>query len=405
LDASEDKALRLSGRLAAVSNTRWWTAVFLAALAARLAWLGAWQALDLVSRFGYDPYVSIAKHWVGMGPPLLDVTHPPLYSAWVAVLFTLLGRPSLLAVQLLNVVLSSLSCLLIGFWAERAGSKALGRLAGLWAAFDPLLIFFAAQVQSEPFFIFVELLFFAVLLRAENPPSTPAAFGLGVLGGLVSLARSVFGPFAPFLFVSLFWPARRERRAALWLLLFAGWALAPGLWGLRNLSRHGAFIPLAINGGWNLWEGFSLDREEVRRRPYEMGDELERAGIARDDAVRAGEHFSRKTKAFILEHPAGAAKIIAGKFFLYWRPWPYDPHDARARAVIGVYFIVLFLLAAAGLPRLWRLPAFGPVLALFICLSLLHSVFFTSLRYRSPLEPFLCVFAAAGVLRLLGEDA
>jgi len=391
--------------LAAVPDRRWWAGVLLAALAARLAWLGAWQALDLVSRFGYDPYITIAKFWLGMGPAWLDVTHPPLYSAWVALIFSVLGRPSLMAVQLFNVVLSALTCLLVGLWAERAGSKALGRLAGLWAAFDPLLVFFAAQVQSEPFFLFLELLFFLLLLRAGNPPSALAAFGLGVFGGLASLARSVFGLFPPFLFLALFWPRRREHRAWLWLLLLAGWALAPSLWGLRNLSRHGAFIPLAINGGWNLWEGFSLDRDVVRGRPAEMGDELEKAGIARDDAILGGEYFSRKTKAFILEQPAEAAKIVAGKFLLYWRPWPYDPHDARIRAVLGVYFCVLFALALFGLPRLWRLSAFWPVFALFVYLSLLHSVFFTSLRYRSPLEPFLCVFAAAGLQRLLKEDA
>lgn len=391
--------------MAAVPDRLWWAGLLLAALAARLAWLFAWETLDLVSRFGYDPYLTIAKHWLGMGPPWLDVTHPPLYSAWVALVFAVLGRPSLMAVQLANVLLSALTCLLVGLWAERAVSKPLGRLAGLWAAFDPLLIFFAAQVQSEPFFLFIELLFFLALLRAGPLPSPAAAFGLGVLGGLASLARSVFGLFAPFLFAALWWPSRRERRAWLWLLLFAGWALGPSLWGLRNLSKHGAFIPLAINGGWNLWEGFSLDREVVRGRPAEMGDELERAGIARDDALRAGGYFSRKTKEFILAHPLEAAKIVAGKFFLYWRPWPYDPHDARIRAVLGVYFCVLFALALYGLPRVWRLSAFGPVLALFVYLSMLHSVFFTSLRYRSPLEPFLCVLAAAGVLRLLKEDA
>ena len=401
MDPAENPPLRLSERLAAIPERRWWTSVFLAALLVRLLWLAAWEAGGLTQRFGHDPYIEIAKYWLGWGPPSFDIAHPPLFPLWIAAVFSLIRHPSFLAIQLLNALLSSATCLLIGFWAERAASsKPIGRLAGLWAAFDPLLVFFAVQAQSEPFFLFLELAFFLALLRAANPPSPAAAFGLGAAGGLVSLTRSVFGPFVPFLFVALFWPSRRERRVWLWLLLFAGWSLGPALWGLRNVARHGVFIPLTVNGGSNLWEGFTLDREEVRRRPYEMAAEAARAGIDPSDPVASGDYFARKTKSFILEHPRQAAKIMAGKFLLYWRPWPYDPHAARARAAITAYFCVLFALAAAGAFSLGSLPAVWPAFALILYLSMLHSVFFTSLRYRSPLEPFLCAFAAAGALRL-----
>jgi len=37
----------------------------------------------------------------------------------------------------------------------------------------------------------------------------------------------------------------------------------------------------------------------------------------------------------------------------------------------------------------------------FAYLSLMHSVFFTSLRYRAPLEPFICFFASYGLMRML----
>ena len=401
MDPAEDPPLRLKERLAAVPERRWWTAVFLAALLVRLLWLAAWQAGGFTQRFGYDPYMMIARYWLGWEPQCLDITHPPGFPLWIAAVFTLIRHPSFLAIQLFNVLFSCATCLFIGFWAEKAAeSKAVGRLAGLWSAFDPLLIFFAVQVQSEPFFLFIELAFFLLLRRAGNPPSAAAAFGVGLAGGLASLTRSVFGLFAPFLFASLLLPVRRERRAWLWLLLFAGWAVGPGLWGLRNAARHGAFIPMAANGGWNLWEGFTLDREEVRRRPYEMGAEALRAGLDPADVVATGRYFARKTRNFMLEHPLQAAKIVAGKALLYWRPWPYDPHDARIRGVLAVYFCVLFAFAAAGAFALGKLPALWPAFALIAYLSMLHSVFFTSLRYRSPIEPFLCVLAAAGALRL-----
>ncbi|MFA6029889.1 MAG: glycosyltransferase family 39 protein [Elusimicrobiota bacterium] len=406
MDAAQDPTRRL---IAAVPARAWWLGTFLCALAVRLAWLWVWQSRGFTDRFGYDPYFTIANFWHGWGPPWLDVTHPPAFPFWIYLLLGVLGRPSLLAVQLANVLLSSASPLLLGLWTRRAFGETPARLAGLWAAFDPLLVFFAVQPQSEPFFVFVELCFFLALQAALASPSALGALGTGLLGGLASLTRSVFGPFAPFLAAALLWPRRREPRAwALAGLLALGWAAGPSLWGMRNLRIHGRFIPLAVNGGWNLWEGFTLDREEVRRRPYAMTEEAVAAGLDPRDAAATGEYFARKTKTFMREHPGAAARIVAGKFFLYWRPWPYDPHDPRVRAVLAAYFSVLFLLAALGAWAVRRSAAAAPVFALFVTLSLLHSVFFTSLRYRTPLEPFLVVFAAAGALRLLGrrpEDA
>ena len=393
--------------LGKIENRRWWTGVFLAALAIRLLWLVVWEAKGLSARLGFDPYLTIALYWHGWGPQWLDVTHPPLFPMWIYLLFSVLGRPWWLAIQLANGLFSAASCVALGFWAEgvlagRPQARLLARLAGLWAAFDPLLVFFSIQLQSEPFFVFLELLFFLALLKR---PSALSAFGIGVLGGLVSLARSVFGLFAAPLSLALWWRDRKAPRAWLWALVCAGWILAPALWGARNKAKHGTFIPLAINGGWNLWEGFTLDRDEVRRRPLEMSREAAAAGLDIRNAIACGEYFAAKTKAFVREHPLSAAKIVAGKFFLYWRPWPYDPHQRGVRAALAVYFSVLFVLAALGAWTLKDCPALAPVWALFLYLSALHSVFFTSLRYRSPLEPFLCFFAAAGLLRLLGRSA
>jgi len=380
----------------------WRALVFFAALAARLAFLAFWNHGNYTEKYGYDPYISIAQYWLGWVAPVSDVTHPPVYTIWVTLLFLVAGKASLLVVQLANIVLASASCVLLGLWAERAVSRPLGRLSGAWAAFDPLLIFFSVQVQSEPFFIFLELLFF---LGLQSLGAVPAAvmpvIALGALGGTLTLTRSVFAVYPVFLLPTLIAPDWRRAKSWLWLALLAGWMIPISFWAARNAVKHREFIPLALNGGWNLWEGFTLDREEVRRRPPEMAAELRREGLDPANPKVAGEYFAKKTKNFILAHPGEALKIITGKFFLYWRPWPYDPHQKSIRGVLAAYFSLLFFFALLGLRATrphWR--ALAPAFALIVYLSLLHSVFFTSLRYRSPLEPFLCVLAAAGLLSL-----
>lgn len=385
----------------------WVMVVLFTALASRLAALAVWEYSGMAAQLGHDPYPTIARYWLGWIPSALDVTHPPIYSFWLALVFLIFGKPWYLPAQVLNILLSCTTCLLLGLWASRAVNRSVGRLAALCAAVDPLLIYFAVQMQSEPFTLFVELIFLVLLQRMSHPPNPGTALGLGVLGGLLTLTRSVFLLYPFFLCPVLIAPRWRERKSWVWLLLLAGWAIPPALWGARNVWRHGQFIPLATNGGWNMWEGFTLDREEIRRRPELMAAEVSALGLdSSKDLLAVGDYFTQKTKRFILEKPGEALPIIAGKFFLYWRPWPYDPHQRHIRAALAAYFTILFLLALRGL---WALrphfQALSPALALIVYLSLLHSVFFTSLRYRSPLEPFLCLLAAGGFYSLVKKPS
>ncbi|MDE2291359.1 MAG: hypothetical protein KGL53_04690, partial [Elusimicrobia bacterium] len=192
--------------------------------------------------------------------------------------------------------------------------------------------------------------------------------------------------------------------AAAALLLAAGWAVPPVLWGLRNEAVHGQFIPLATNGGWTLWEGFATDREEVRRRPYEMRAEVARLGLGgHGDFYEVSRYYVRKTRDFALAHPLEAARIVAEKALLYWRPWVYDPYPRAARWGAGVFYALLFALALAGAGPLRGDAGWSPVWALMVNLTLLHAVLFTSVRYRLPLEPFLVCLAAAGAARLLSR--
>lgn len=372
--------------------------VTLTALAVRLAALAGWEHLGLTERLGYDPYPYYAKILLGWLPPNPIVPHPPVYSFWVAGIFSLVRAPSFLAVQLVNVFLGAAGAGLFAFWARRRLPEAAARAAAVWLALDPLLVYFSPQLQSEPLFVFLLALFFLALDAAGPEPRKADAFGLGVLGGVLTLTRSVTVVYPVFLVAATLWARRSVRGAAVWLLLFAGWGVAPALWGLRNVRVHGQFIPLATNGGWTMWEGFTLDRDEVRKRPYDMRDEVERLGLTDEgDRYRVGRHFQGKLRAFVAENPGESLRIVLGKALLYWRPWVYDPYPVPARWAAGVYFSVLFLLAAVGAWSLRGDPGWAPVWALVVNLSALHAVMFTSLRYRTPLEPFLVCLAAQGL--------
>lgn len=382
-----------------LSSRRFDAAAFASALALRLGFLAVWQAKGLGEVYGRDLYYDLAQSWLGWKPmPLFDATHPPLYTGFIAAVLGIFRSPNPLPVLVLQCLLGAACVVLVRRLGARLADETVARAAALWVALDPALVFFTPHLQTETLFVAMEVLFFAGLFAELEKPLSWRLPALGVWGGLCALCRSVFGAYPAFLFLALWKTKGLGRAFAFTALLGAGWLLPTGLWGVRNYVKYGKVVPLSSQMGWTLYEGFTLDREEVRRRPFEM--EAEAAGLGIMDPMERGTYFARKTVAFVAARPLEAARIVVGKAFLYWRPFPYDPHSWWQRGALGVYYVILFLFCLAGLAAVRRDPAWAPIWALLVYLTVMHSVFFTSLRYRLPLEPFLCLLASAGAVSL-----
>jgi len=383
----------------ALSSRRFDAAAFGSALALRLGFLAVWQWKGLGEVYGRDLYYDLAQRWLGWAPmPAFDATHPPLYTGFIAAVLGVFRSPNPLPILLLQCLFGAASVLLVRRIGARLTDEATARAAALWVALDPTLIFFTPHLQTETLFVAMELVFFAGLFALLEESLSWRLIPLGVWGGLCALTRSVFSAYPAFLFLAL-WRTRGFKRAFLFCaLLGVGWFVPAAAWTARNYRKYGRLVPMSSQMGWTMYEGFSLDREEVRRRPYDMEIEATRLGIM--GPMERGDYFAAKTKAFVAANPGAALKIVVGKALLFWRPFPYDPHTWWQRGALGVYYLVLFGFCLLGLRAAAERAAWGPVWALFLYLTAMHSVFFTSLRYRLPLEPFLCLLAAVGALEL-----
>ena len=380
-------------------------AVFGLALVLRLAFLVLALGRGWISLAGGDNYYSIALDWLGWGPASEELLHPPVYPAFLAALMGPLGRPETRHIMVLQCALGAAAAPLIWSIGSRLAGEAEARLAAVLVALDPMLVSFAPQIQSETVFLVLELLFFAGLYRLLERKSSGAAWlALGLTGSAAILCRGVLAAYPAILFPALVLRDGWRKTLRPFAFLAAGWLLPVLGWGLRNQARHGLFVPGSIQSGWNLYEGFTLDREEIRRRPYDMLEESRRLGLT--DLAARDRYFKAKALAAMRERPFEAAKIIAGKALLYWRPWLYDPYTRAQRWALGAYFLVLLPLAAVGLyASRARALDWGPIYALLLYLTAMHAVFFTALRYRLPLEPFLCLLAVLGAVRLAGGAA
>jgi hypothetical protein len=277
-------------------------------------WTGwAWGANEGLTsaRIGFSPFRSEM------------IFYPPLYPYFLAGARALFG--SLIAVKLLQAVLSALLVPAIG----RLGGLLFGRSAGLVAAglvaFYPELVWYAAHFWSETLFLTLMWWAFERLLagdalasRAAAPPARvvrwlrgaflaalpfgalrlvwghdleplagaalvllaiAGALGLrfllsrgsaareaaalaGCLWGLATLTRETLLYFAPVAALWLLWRQRDGLARAVAFAVPLILVVAP--WTYRNYVVTHAFVPVATSGALNLWQGNTdLSREQV----------------------------------------------------------------------------------------------------------------------------------------------
>jgi 4-amino-4-deoxy-L-arabinose transferase-like glycosyltransferase len=374
-------------------------------------------------------YIDLAHQLLGDAP--LDGTpflHSPLYAAVLALVFKSGG--GLLAVRILQAFLNAATCLLLYLVAERGFSRPVARIAAfLWAGYGPI-IFFAAEILSVPWVLFLNLAALQLVIVAMDRRSVGAWLAAGAVTGLAATARADILLFVLLLAAMLTW--RREASVASRLvyraLPFGAGVVAPLLVvGLLNVSRSGRFLPLPVNSGLNFYIGNNPDyRTTMGIRPGHAFDELARMPL-RDGIGRvpyAPEHsryFYARGLAFVRADPAGFLACLAYKtralLASYELPETLDlyttaRHGGILRALVwrvGSFsfpFAVLLPLAAFGCwaarDQLRRAPVLSVMLAAYVA-SLL--IYWPSARYRMSLVPLLIIPAAAGISALWHQRA
>jgi 4-amino-4-deoxy-L-arabinose transferase-like glycosyltransferase len=392
-------------RLSRATLIKLWAAAF----ALRLAWAFLSGRMHSGSGWNNDAlyddmvYLDMAKGFMGLGPPMW-ISHPPGYSFFLAP-FLLLGPmavPAALTVQMaLGAAIIPLTCRL----AERLKlPKRAAFLAGVLLVLDPMLIYFNARLAAEIPFLFLVLCFFLAWLRAWEKGSDSFAATAGFLGGAATLMRGVILPYGAFLAAVSFWRRKYQPR---WTSLVAicglCWAAALAPWTLRNWSHYHRFVPVSVQGGWNFYEGMTVDLDEILgKRAKAMGEEIKAQGLT--DPFQIDAYFGKKANDWVKAHPAEFARLTLRKVFKFWRPFPYPPHSASVRWAVGCFNIALFSLALLGLAFCAeKSPSFIFLAAWAVHLTALHSLFASNLRYRLPLEPLIAIAAATGAHILLSR--
>lgn len=305
----------------------------------RLPWLLIVHPVPVSdTRFYYFSATSIAE---GHGYQILG--HPTAFfpvgwPAFLGGLFYFSG-PSMLVIEVLNLVLWALVAVLAYALGRRLCDRATGVVAGVLVAVSPTMAVFVMRAYSEA--LFIPLLLGVCLLltwRRETPSLRIAALAGALLGASI-LVRSTAEALILILPLWLLWrrPRRESWRAALVLGVSSCLVLAP--WLVRNMVVMHT-TSLSTNGGVTLWLGAN-PRADGGWVSYGKNNWAISSAAAE---VKQNDELTREAVRWVIHNPDHYFGLMDDKFtrLMRWStapltiveleqtgPDPSVPHPAR----------------------------------------------------------------------------
>jgi 4-amino-4-deoxy-L-arabinose transferase-like glycosyltransferase len=323
----------------------------------------------------------------------------PLYPLFLAGIFGLF-TPSIFVVRIVEALMGAGLVTLIAIIARRIGGESVGALAGLLWSIYPLGIFIAGLIY--PTGVATTLLACAMLCMVRKPDqdlSLRAVVAGGILLGLTALTI----PVALVTVVS----------TALWIIYSQG----TGRLFLATCFLCGAALPLVLWTGRNfhVYDRFVIVEPRIV-------EQLPPIGTAKTDetAKKSDEKVKR-----ILERPRAFALHFIEQFGNFWELYPSrikmnragfrekkhaeDPRIVKETVFSTSWTLLvsllsvapMFLFALIGTGVMWFRKTSRHHL-LLLCGTILsfaigYSIFWSKLRYRFPIEPYITILTAYGL--------
>ncbi len=178
-------------------------------------------------------------------------------------------------------------------------------------------------------------------------------------------------------------------------------------WQFRNYGIfHDRFFGLTTLEGISLYEAVYPDadggpKQDVIAVPAEM------QGL---NEAQRNDEWGRRGWGFVFSDPIRVGGLALRKMGRTWSPWlnAADFRGAWVEVGMVLWHVPLFIFALMGIWPLREKEVEGIPFRIKVLLLIpvvyftgVHALFLGSVRYRVPLMPLVCVFAAAGVLKVV----
>lgn len=374
-----------------------------------------------------DGYRRLARNLLGDGVfgdgETPTAYRPPLYPLLLVPCLAVEDQNlSYFAIRLLHVALGVGTVAAVLWLGARWNLGRWSLLAALLVAFDPILVNQSLLVMTETLATCLAALALVALTWFDERPSMVRAALVGGCLGMASLCRPTFLPWAGLVLMIEAWRLPGwSCKAKNGGMLCASLMLTLAPWAVRNELQFGRLIVTTTHGGYTLLLGNN-------RTYYAFLETAERGRVwnsrALDDEIAAWTFAARSPYTSDLElvydeHEYDLAKQAIREqpgMFLYasllrlgrlWGILPQQVEGAKRsnalRYATAAWYLAEFALMAAGLtvlrtrlissPWLW-----GTLLA--ATFMAVHAVYWTDMRMRAPLVPFIALVAARGAAEL-----
>ena len=411
-----------------MTRRRWFYVVLAIALVLRLATGWAWQS-RIAGPFGLgdsDGYWTLGR-CIANGEPYqygsedLRVFRMPGYPLLLAPILWLVGdnMAAILLARAEAALLGTLAVAMVWRIAKMLFDERVALLAAALAAVYPGAIALSSLLLSEAPFCPLMLLHLAIWITAWQAKDTRRAAWLGLLGGVVAGATALmrpswllFVPFATLVGMALELKNRPAlmRHLVITSCMMLGLAAAMTPWWIRNAMVAGRFVPTTLQVGASLYDGLNPDATGASNMDFvprleasERQADASNGPAAKKEPfeVRLDRRMRDESLAWAEAHPGRVLELAGVKFMRIWNIWPNEPQLSRwpVRLVVLFTYPPLLFFAIMGTRRTfgWGWPyqlCWLPA----VYITLLHTVFVSSLRYREPAMLALLALAAFGIM-------
>jgi 4-amino-4-deoxy-L-arabinose transferase-like glycosyltransferase len=345
---------------------------------------------------------------------------PPGYSFFLAGIYVIFGH-SYLVVKLVQIVLSALTGWLIYLLMKRLHAERSALLAAAFFALYPPFVKYTSLLWSETLFIFLVVAFMYFLFKSQEAFRPLAGLAAGFFLGAASLTREAA---IYFLIPAAFWfliDLPGPDRFRLFLRRFGPVLLATVVvispWAIRNYRLFRSFIPVSTNGGINFYIGNNTQATGKYYSGYPPRTTLpaEVRGSSKEKYLALELEIQRNSYKeglrFIRQNPGFFARLTLKKFFFFWRPplsglnFSRNSQESFYRLLWLIFYLAVLVLALPGLVLALKIfKKHWLLLHLWIILVTgVHIFTFVDARFQLPIIPFLMMFAAFMLDRLLPQ--
>ena len=373
------------------------------------------------------------------------IQYPPGNKLWIGFIYTVTGERSALSMQRVQVIVDSLSILLIiGIGVSSFGWNA-GLIAGLLAALSPLLALYGVMPGADAITSWFVLASVWSLILACKRKSVAYAIVAGVLLGLACWIRVnplfLFGAW--FVGVLFFLDAPVKKRLQLGLTASFATILVIAPVVVRNLVVfYPQVAPTGLNIGWNFLAGIGetergsefgapcCDQQMIEQDRIAMGLPADAPlGLVYPDGITRDRQRGQRAFAIIKAHPVWYIGVMARRFVghlkLAGKPVPSlgstgvnvtsektlplklqkVPLSSAVNALGMVQSVLRYILLPLILIGLWlgfrqSVEISGVLVATVVYYLATLSVAHSEVRYALPMHGIFCVFAAVAVSKL-----